>query len=82
MPTKDELREGATGTPLQGRGRLARLAAELAQEDRPFRDLTLEERGARLRRLGGAGRGPTSRSEEFTRRKLEEIEIEDRHLGD
>ena len=79
MPKKDEL--GSTATPMQGRGRLAQLTTELAQENRPFRDLTLEERGARLRRLRGAGRGMTSGSEEFARRKLEEIEIEDRHLG-
>jgi len=78
VPKKDEAEAPA---PPQHRGRLAKLAAELAQENRPFRDLTLEERGARLQRLRGAGRGQTSGSEEFARRKLEEIEIEDRHRG-
>jgi hypothetical protein len=53
---EDEEPEAKIASP-QGRGRLAQLAAEVAQENRPFRDLTLEERGARLRRLRGAGRG-------------------------
>lgn len=79
VPEADEP-EAKTALP-EGRGRLAQLAAEMAQENRPLGDLTLEERGARLRRLRGAGRGLTSGSEEFARRKLEEIEIEDRHLG-
>lgn len=79
VPEDDEP-ESKAAAP-QGRSRLALLAAELAQENRPFGDLTLEERGARLRRLRGAGRGMTSGSEEFARRKLKEIEIEDRHLG-
>jgi len=67
--------------PPQGRGRLVALAAELAQEPRPFRELAPEERRARLRRLRGAGRGLTSGSEELAKRKLEEIEIEDRKFG-
>lgn len=67
--------------PLQGRGRLAALAAELAQDPRPFRALAPEERRVRLRRLRGAGRGLTSGSEELAKRKLEEIEIEDRKFG-
>ena len=57
------------------------MAAELAQESRPFRELTLEERKARLQRLRGAGRGLTSGSEEFAKQKLEEIEIEERKFG-
>jgi len=65
----------------QGRGSLAALAADLARDPKPFRDLTPEERRARLRRLRGAGRGLTSGSEEFARRKQEEIEIEERELG-
>jgi hypothetical protein len=64
-----------------GRGRLAALAAELAHDPKPFRELTQEERRARLRRLRGAGRGLTSGSEDFARSKLEEIEIEERKLG-
>ena len=62
-------------------GRLATLAAELAQEARPFRELTLDERRARLLRLQGAGRGLTSGSVEFAKRKAEEIEIEERKFG-
>ncbi len=65
----------------EGRGRLASLAAELAEDPRSFRDLTVDERRARLRRLRGAGRGLTSGSEEFAKRKQEEIEIEERTLG-
>ena len=79
VPEDDEPKEKPAPPP--GRGRLAKLAAELAQENRPFRDLTLEERSARLRRLRGVGRGLTSGTEEFARRKQEEIEIEDRRLG-
>ncbi len=67
--------------PPRGRGRLAALAAELAQEARPFRELTREEREDRLRRLRGAGRGLTSGSEQFAKQKLEEIEIEERKFG-
>jgi len=63
------------------RGRLAGLAAELARDPRPFRELPPEERRARLRRLRGAGRGLTSGSEELARRKQEEIEIEERKLA-
>ncbi len=65
----------------QGRGRLAALAAELAQEPKAFRELTPEERRARLRRLRGAGRGLTSGSEEFARSKDAEIDIEERKFG-
>jgi hypothetical protein len=67
--------------PPQNRGSLAALAAELAQDPRPFQELTSEERRARLRRLRGAGRGLTSGSEEFAKRKQEEIEIEERKFG-
>lgn len=55
--------------PPQGRGRLAALAAELAQDLRPFKELSPGERRERLQRLRGAGRGLTSGSEEFARRK-------------
>jgi hypothetical protein len=80
VPPQGENEEHAEAPP-QGRGRLAALAAELAQDPRPFRELTSEERRARLRRLRGAGRGLTSGSEELAKRKLEEIEIEDRKFG-
>ncbi len=79
VPPAAERRERAETPP--GRGSLAALAAELAQESRPFRELTLEERKARLQRLRGAGRGLTSGSEEFAKQKLEEIEIEERKFG-
>jgi hypothetical protein len=80
VPSKRETEEQA-GAPPQGRGRLAALAADLARDPRPFRELSPEERGTRLRRLRGAGRGLTSGSEELARRKLEEIEIEERKFG-
>lgn len=57
------------------------LADELAADSRTFRELSPEERKARLQRVMGIGRGLFSSSEEFARRKEEEIEIEDRHLG-
>ncbi len=72
--------ERPTATP-PGRGRLAALAAELAQDPKPFRELPPEERRARLGRLRGAGRGLTSGSEELARRKQDEIEIEERKLA-
>jgi len=64
-----------------GQGRLAALAAELARDARPFRELSPEERSARIEKVMGAGRGLMSTSEEFARRKLEEIESEERKLG-
>jgi hypothetical protein len=67
--------------PPQNRGRLAALAAELALEKKPFRELSPEERSARLQRLRGAGRGLTSGSEEFAKQKAEEIEIEERKFN-
>ena len=73
--------EDAATSPPEGRGRLATLAAELAQDPRPFRELSPEERRARLRRLRGSGRGLTSGSQEFARRKLEEIELEERKFA-
>ena len=80
VPAESEKRTPAE-TPRRGRGRLATLAAELAQEARPFRELTLEERRARLQRLKGVGRGLTSGSEQFAKQKLEEIELEERKFG-
>jgi hypothetical protein len=79
VPAESESKEPAGAPP--GRGRLASLAAELARDPRPFRDLGPEERRARLRRLRGAGRGLTSGSEELARRKVEEVESEDRKFG-
>jgi len=56
-------------------------AAELALDPRPFRELTLEERRSRLRRMRGVGRGLLPSSEEFLRQKREEIELEERKLA-
>lgn len=61
--------------------RFERLADELAADSRPFRDLSREERRARLQQVVGIGRGLFSSSEEFARRKQEEIDLEERHLG-
>lgn len=70
-----------TFAPLAGGGRLAELAAELAKGPRPFDELSPEEQRGRLGRLRGAGRGMTSGSEEFARRKSEEVELEDAKFG-
>lgn len=56
-------------------------AVELALDPRPFRELTGEERRARLRRLRGIGRGLVPPSDEFLKQKREELEIEDRKLA-
>lgn len=56
-------------------------AAELALDPRPFRELTSEERRARLRRLRGIGRGLVPASDEFLKQKREELEIEERKLA-
>lgn len=68
-------------TRTEARKRWQAVRAELAQDLRPFRQLSPEERRDRLRRLQGIGRGLLSSSEEFARRKAEEIEIEDRKLA-
>ena len=80
VPPRGESEEPVARIP-KNRGRLAALAADLARDPRPFRELPLEERRARLQRLRGAGRGLTSGSEEFARRKQDEIEIEERKFG-
>lgn len=56
-------------------------AAELALDPRPFRELTLEERQSRLRRMRGVGRGLLPSSEEFLRQKREDLEIEERKFA-
>lgn len=63
------------------RKRFRDLADELAADPRSFRELSPEERKARLQRVMGIGRGLFSSSEEFARRKEEEIDLEERHLG-
>ncbi len=78
VPPPDAASE--TSAP-EGRGRMAALAAELAKDPRPFRQLSPEERSARLERIMGVGRGLMSTSEDFARQKREEIEIEERKLA-
>jgi hypothetical protein len=73
--------EAEANRQTEGKGRIAALAAELAQDPRPFRDLSLEERSARIEKVMGVGRGLMSTSEEFARGKVEEIEIEERKLA-
>lgn len=80
VPEESETGE-EVATTTRSRGRLAALAAELSRDPRPFRELSGGERRARLRRLRGAGRDLTSGSEEIARRKLEEVDLEDRKLG-
>jgi hypothetical protein len=60
---------------------MAALANELAKDPRPFRELSSEERAARLEKIMGVGRGLMSTSEEFAHQKLEEIEIEERKFA-
>jgi len=55
--------------------------ADLLAADRPFRELTQDERKARLRQVVGIGRELFSPSAEIARRKDEEIEIEERRFG-
>jgi hypothetical protein len=57
------------------------MRTELAQDPRPFRELSPEERRDRLRRLRGIGRGLLSSSDEIARRKVEEVEIEERKFA-
>jgi hypothetical protein len=64
----------------EARVRWQAMRAELAQDPRPFQELSPEERHDRLRRLRGIGRGLLSSSEEIARRKAEEVEIEERKL--
>jgi hypothetical protein len=55
--------------------------AALARDPRPFRQLSAAERRDRLNLLQGIGRGLLSPSDEFARRKAEEIELEERKLA-
>ncbi|MBW8878734.1 MAG: hypothetical protein JF614_27565 [Acidobacteria bacterium] len=61
------------------KARFVSLADELAADPRPFRDLSQEERKARLGRVVGIGRELFSPSEEIARRKEEEIGLEAWH---
>lgn len=75
---RDETSEKASEDAL---ARWDATVSELALDPRPFRELTLEERQARLRRLRGIGKGLLPSSEEFLRQKREEVEIEERKLA-
>src|SRR5262245_119322 len=46
----------------EGQGRMAALAKDLGKDPRPFRELTPEERSARLEKVMGVGRGLMSTS--------------------
>lgn len=72
---------GQVAVPESAKARFESLAGELAADPRPFRDLSQEERKARLRRVVGIGRELFSPSEEIARRKDEELEIEERRFG-
>lgn len=61
--------------------RFEELAARLAADPRPFRDLSPEERRERLQQVMGSGRGLFSGSEEFARQKQEEIDLEEERFG-
>lgn len=78
VPSENHVGEGRKP---EGQGRLAALAANLARDPRPFRELSPDERSARLEKIMGAGRGLMSTSEELAQRKREEIELEDQKLG-
>ncbi len=75
VPAENERDRGAKP---EGQGRMAALAEELAKEKRSFRDLSPEERSARVERVMGIGRGLMLTSEDFAKQKLEEMEIEER----
>jgi hypothetical protein len=64
----------------EARTRWQTLRAELARDPHPFRQLSPEERRDRLHRLHGIGRGLLSSSEDFARRKAEDVEIEEKKL--
>ena len=61
--------------------RFAEVARKLAEDPRPFKELSLEERRARLQQIAGIGRGLSSGTEEFMRRKQEEIDLEEGKFG-
>jgi len=56
-------------------------AAEVGRDPRSFRELSFEERRARLRRLRGIGRGLLPSSQEFLRQKRDEVDLEERKLA-
>jgi len=63
------------------KARFESLADGLAADPRPFRELSQEERMARVRQVVGIGRELFLPSEELARWKKEEIETEERRFG-
>jgi hypothetical protein len=61
--------------------RFSELAARPSADPRSFKDLSPEERRERLQQVMGSGRGLFSSSEEFARRKQEEIDLEEERFG-
>jgi len=72
---------GEVAASAGSKARFESLADELAADPRSFRELSQEERKARLRRVIGIGRELFSPSEEVARRKEEEVELEERRFG-
>ena len=73
VPPEDDVEKGSKA---EEQGRLAALASDLARDPRPFRELSPEQRSARLEKVMGVGRGLMSTSDELARRKREEIDLE------
>lgn len=71
-----EREETTEKASLEALARWDAAAAEVDLDPRSFRELPLEERRARLRRLRGIGRGLLPSSQEFLRQKREEVELE------
>ena len=72
---------GGAAVSESAKARFASLADELAADPRSFRELSQEERKARLSRVIGIGRELFSPSEEIAHRKEEEINLEERRFG-
>jgi hypothetical protein len=76
-----EREEAPEKASLEALARWDAATAEINLDPRPFRELPLEERRARLRRLRGIGRGLLPSSEEFLKQKRKEVEVEERKLA-
>ena len=68
-------------SPEEALRRFEEIMARLSEDPRSFDELSDEEREARLRLIQGSGRGLFSSTEEFIRRKQEEIELEERRFA-
>ncbi|HSK81477.1 MAG TPA: hypothetical protein VLQ45_33795 [Thermoanaerobaculia bacterium] len=68
-------------SPEEALQRFEEIMARLAEDPRQFDELSDEEREARLRLIQGSGRGLFSSTDEFIRRKQEEIELEERRFA-